>query len=225
MEIFKTMPEISIVLPCRNEEKGIGFSIKEIKKVLKGKDYEIIVSDSSSDKSAEVARQLGAKVVKHKEGYGDALITGLDAANGEFLVFADCDCSYDFGELPKFISALREYDFVMGSRFKGVIKKGAMPFLHKYIGNPALTYIFNRKFKTSFSDTHSGFRGMTKKAFDKMDLGCKGMEFASEMLAEAARLKLKVKEVTIGYSKRIGRSKLHSFRDGFRHLRFMLTRR
>src|SRR3989339_1761518 len=124
------MPKISVVLPCRNEERGIGICIKKIKKILKEKDYEIIVSDSSTDKSAEIAKKLGAKVVKHKKGYGDALITGLNSAKGDFLIFADCDCSYDFAELRKFISALHQgYDFVIGSRFKGNIEKRAMPFL------------------------------------------------------------------------------------------------
>jgi len=217
------MPKISVVLPCRNEERGIGICIKKIKKILKEKDYEIIVSDSSTDKSAEIAKKLGAKVVKHKKGYGDALITGLNSAKGDFLIFADCDCSYDFAELPKFISALHQgYDFVIGSRFKGNIEKRAMPFLHKYIGNPSLTFIFNQKFHTKFSDTHSGFRGLTKKSFNRMHIKCKGMEFASEMLKETKKLKLKTKEVPISYSKRIGKSKLNSLMDGFKHLRFIL---
>ena len=219
------MHDISVILPCRNEEKGISVCIEKIKKALKGKNYEIIVSDSSSDKSAGIAERLGARIVKHNEGYGDALINGLKAATGDFLIFADCDCSYNFSELPKFISALQQgYNFVIGSRFKGNIKKGSMPFLHRYMGNPILTFIFNARFKTGFSDTHSGFRGLTRESFNKMNLNCRGMEFASEMLAEAVRLRLKIKEMPISYSKRTGKSKLSSFRDGLRHLMFILQK-
>jgi len=222
MKITKT--KYSIVLPCRDEESTIGICIEKIKIAMKGLDYEIIVSDSSKDKSPEIAERLGAKVVKHnKYRYGIACIMGIKTAKGSYIIMADADNSYNFLELLKFIKELKKgYDFIMSSRFKGKIKKGAMPWLHRYIGNPLLTFILNIKYKTKFSDTHSGFRGFTKKAFDKMNLKCTGMEFASEMLIKAKKENLKIKEIPISYWPRKGISKMRSFRDGFRHLRYIL---
>lgn len=215
--------KISIILPCRDEKEGIAICIKKINRTLKGKDYEIIVSDSSSDGSDRIAKELGAKLVRHKIGYGDALITGMNNASGGYLIFADCDCSYDFSEIPKFIEKLNlGYDFVIGSRMKGYIKKGAMPFLHRYIGVPVLTYLINFKFNSNFSDTHSGFRGIKKEAYKKLDLKCKGMEFASEMVIKAKKKNLSISEIPINYSLRRGNKKIRTFRDGFRHLVYIL---
>jgi len=217
---------ISIILPCRNEEKAIGGCINKIKKTLEGMNYEIIVSDSSSDGSYEIAKQLGVKVVKHKVGYGDALITGMNAASGKYLIFADCDCSYDFYEIPRFIEKLEQgYDLVIGSRMKGNINKRAMPFLHRYIGVPFLTYLINFKFNSTFSDTHSGFRGITKEAYKRLDLKCLGMEFASEMVIKSKKNNLKIAEIPINYSIRLGNKKIRTFRDGARHLFYILKER
>jgi glycosyltransferase involved in cell wall biosynthesis len=218
--------DFSVVLPCRNEEKTIEKCIKKINKVfekfkLKG---EIIVSDSSADKSPKIAKKLGAKVVKHnKVGYGVAILEGLKEAKGKYIIIADADNTYDFYEMPKFLSALDEgYDLVVGSRYKGKIKKGAMPFLHKYIGNPLLSLIFKTFFRTKLSDIHSGFRAIRKDVLDKLNLKTTGMEFASEMILAAEKNNLKIKEVPISYHPREGETKLQSFKDGWRHLRFML---
>lgn len=222
--------KVSVILPCRNEEAGIALCIQKARLAMKNsgikeKNYEILVSDASTDSSPTIANNMGARIVRRERGYGNAIITGLKNAKGKFLIFADADCSYDFLEIGKFISALKNYDFVIGNRFKGEIKKGAMPFLHYYLGNPFLKYIFNKKFRTNFSDTMSGFRGMTKEAFQKMSLRCSGMEFALEMLKEVSKLGLRVKEVPISYSKRLGKSKLRTFRDGFKHLFFILKQK
>jgi len=217
---------VSIVLPCRNEREGLPQCVKEIRRALDGKNYEIIVSDSSSDGSGDIAEMLGCKVVRHEKGYGNALMTGLDAGEGEYLVFADCDRSYDFSELPKFISLLEQgFDFVLGSRFSGEIMDGAMPLIHRYIGNPVLTFLFNMRFGAKFTDTHSGYRAITKKAYESMRLRKGGMEFATEMLAEATRLKLRFAEIPIRYSKRVGKSKLNAFDDGLKHLIFIMKPR
>jgi len=224
MKFFKTMPKISIVLPCQNEEKSIGVCIKKIKNALKEKDYEIIVSDSSSDKSAEIAKKLNAKVIKHnKQGYGVAYLEGFKEIKGEYIVMGDADNTYDFLEIPKFITELdKGYDLIIGSRLKGKIKKGAMKPLHRYIGNPLLTWIFNMLFDTKLSDTHSGFRAIKKNKLKKLNLKSPGMEFALEMLIKASKNKLRIQEIPIIYSKRAGESKLNSFRDGIRHLKLML---
>ena len=217
-------PKYSIVLPCRNEETTIEICIKKIKTSMKNLDYEIIVSDSSKDKSPEIAKKLGARVIKHNRyGYGIACILGINASKGGYIIMADADNSYDFLELPGFIKELEKgYDLILSSRYKGEIKKGSMPWLHRYIGNPFLSFTLNKKFKTNFSDTHSGFRAFTKEAFSRMDLKCNGMEFASEMLIKAKKNSLKIKEIPITYWPRKGISKMRSFRDGFRHLLYIL---
>ena len=219
-----TEPKYTIVLPCRNEEETIGICIKKIKQAMKDLDYEIVVSDSSADKSPETAEKLGARVIKHnKFGYGIACMTGINAAKAHYIIMADSDNSYNFLELPEFIKELENgYDIVLSSRFKGEIKKGSMPWLHKYIGNPFLTFVLNKKCRTSFSDTHSGFRAFTMKAFNEMKLKCTGMEFASEMIIKAVKNNLKITEIPISYWPRKGISKMRSLRDGFRHLVYIL---
>lgn len=219
--------EVSVILPSLNEEKSIGTCIRKIKKVFKehGINGEIIVSDNSTDKTPDIARSLGAKVVTpDKKGYGYAYLYAFKYASGKYIVIGDADNTYDFLEIPKLLEPLQkgEADIVIGSRFKGEIKKGAMPWLHRYIGNPLLTYFLNMLFKAGVSDAHSGFRAFTKNALKKMKLRCYGMEFASEMIIEAVRRGLKIKEVPITYYPREGKSKLCSFRDGWRHLKFML---
>lgn len=219
--------EVSVILPTMNEEKAIGKVISEIKETLdkRGFSYEIIVVDKSSDGTPEIAKRLGAKVIKQKrDGYGDAYIEGFKVAKGRYIVMMDPDGSYDPEEIPKLLEPLikGEAEFVIGTRLKGDIKPGAMPWLHRYIGNPLLTKILNLFFKIGISDAHCGFRAITKEALKKLPLKCRGMEFASEMVIEAAKADLKIKEIPITYYPRIGGSKLHSFRDGWRHLRLML---
>ena len=220
-------PEVSIVLPCLNEEATIGECIKKIKNVLKKENIngEIIVSDNgSTDNSVMIAKSLNARVINQPlKGYGAACLKGIHEARGKFIIMADSDATYDFLETPALLKPLRKgYDFVIGTRFKGTIKKDAMPWTHRYIGNPLLSGLVNLFFKANFSDVHCGFRAFTKKAFEKMNLKTTGMEFASEMVISASKNKLKIWEVPISYNKRKGRSKLRSFSDGWRHLRFIL---
>jgi len=158
-----------------------------------------------------------------KRGYGNAYRAGFDAARGKYIIMGDSDDTYDFTQIPAFVEKLREgNEYVLGSRFAGQILPGAMPWLHQYIGNPILTGLLNVMFGLKSSDAHSGFRAFTKDAYRRMRLQTTGMEFASEMVINAARAKLKVAEVPIIYYPRGGESKLRSFRDGWRHLRFML---
>lgn len=219
--------EVSVVIPTKDEEEAIGICIEKVKKVFRdyGIDGEIIVSDSSSDRTAEIAEKLGAKVVKpDRLGYGYAYIYAFKHCRGKYIVIGDGDGSYDFLEIPKLLEPLKkdEAEIVIGSRFKGKIMKGAMPWLHRYIGNPLLTWFLNFFFKTNVSDAHSGFRAFKREALEKMNLNCSGMEFASEMVLKAVLSGLRIKEVPINYYPRIGEPKIRSFRDGWRHLRFML---
>ena len=218
---------VSVILPCRNEERTIGECIRKAKKALNdnGIEGEIIISDSSHDDSAGIAKRLGVKVVRHsKEGYGYAYHEGIKAAKGSIIIMGDADNTYDFSEIPKLISKCQNNDIVIGSRFKGKITKGAMPWLHQYIGNPALSFLLRLFFGIKVKDTQSGFRLVKKEAWKKLNLQTNGMEFASEMLIKAAILRMKIAEVPITYYPReVGsESKLRSFRDGWKHLRFML---
>ena len=210
-----------------NEEGTIGACIEKIKKVFADNtiDGEIIVADNSTDRTPEIAKSLGALVVTPtKRGYGNAYLAGLSHANGNFIVIADADGTYDFLEMMKFLEPLMkgEADFVMGNRLGGTILKGAMPTLHQYIGNPLLTSILNWLFKIKISDAHCGMRSFTKEAYEKMHLRTGEMEFAVEMIVEAARKNMRIKEVPITYYPRTAPSKLHSFSDGWRHLRFTM---
>jgi len=223
---MENKPEVSVVLPCLNEEVTIGECIKNIKNIFKKENIngEIIVSDNGSiDKSVKIAKLLNVKVVYQPlKGYGAACIKGINAASGKFIVMADCDATYDFLEIPTLLKPLKEgYDFVIGTRFKGTIKKGAMPWVHRYIGNPFLSGLVNLFFKVNLSDVHCGFRAFTKEAFETMNLKTTGMEFASEMVISASKNKFNLCEVPISYNKRKGKSKLRSFSDGWRHLRFI----
>lgn len=219
-------PEITVILPALNEEATIGACIEKIWQVFDamGVRGEIIVSDSSTDGTSEIARRLGAVVVhpRHR-GYGYAYLEGLSHANGRYIVLGDADNTYDFLELPRLIHELDNgSDLAIGSRFRGEIRKGAMIPLHRYVGNPLLTGILNRVFGTSFSDTHSGFRAIRADAVKRLNLQSWGMEFASEMLIKAALEGMKITEVPITYHPRQTPSKLSSYTDGWRHLRFIL---
>lgn len=218
---------ISIIIPCMNEEKTIGICIQKALSALKRENMEgeIIVADSSTDNSREIAKNLGAKIVTvEKKGYGNAYIEGVSHAQGKYLFFADADNTYDFDDIPKFLKPLidNRADFVMGTRLKGDIKKGAMPWLHRYIGNPILTGILNWLFNSKISDAHCGMRAIAEDAYEKLNIQSQGMEFASEMIIEAARKRLRIMEIPITYYPRKTPSKLHSWGDGWRHLRFMM---
>ncbi len=220
---------VSVVMPCLNEHETVGRCVAEAFAALKryGLEGEVVVADNgSTDGSVEIARSLGARVVPEPQrGYGNAYRTGIAAARGEYIVIGDSDDSYDFGEIGRFVEKLREgYDLVMGTRLRGSIRKGAMPWLHRYIGNPLLTAILNRFFHAGISDAHCGMRAFTKQAFFKMDLQTAGMEFASEMVIKAALSGLRITEIpiTLRPDGRSGAPHLRTFRDGWRHLRFML---
>ncbi len=216
---------ITVILPCRNEEKTIDRCILDIKDCFKKNklDGEIIVSDSSSDGSPDIAKKHKIILVKHNDrGYGIAIMNGFRKARGELIIIGDCDGTYDFSQIPLLLSKSNDHDLVIGSRLKGNISKGAMPWHHRYIGNPALSCMLNVFFGTRISDSHSGFRLIKKSAFKKLELKTTGMEFASEMIIKAAKNNMKISEVPISYYPRIGISKLSSFSDGWRHLRFML---
>lgn len=218
---------VSVILPCRNEEKTIGACIRAIRACFDeyNIDGEIIVSDSSTDDSAKIAEEMGVLVVKHgQEGYGRAYHAGFKHAKGDLLVIGDADMTYDFMEMHKLIAKVKDNDIVVGSRIKGKILLGAMPWLHRRIGNPALSLILRVLFGSKVADTQSGFRAIRRSAWEKLGLETAGMEFASEMLIRAAGLKMRVTEVPITYRPRKNGSysKLRSFSDGWKHLRFML---
>lgn len=215
-----------MVLPTRNEREGIGECIRTIQQVFEreGIDGEIIVADSSTDDTPSIACSLGARVVKpDRLGYGYAYRVGFASARGRYIVMGDADGTYDFSELPRLLGPLKNgADMVIGSRFRGTMEKGAMPWLHRRIGNPILTWFLNVFFKAGVSDAHSGFRAFSREALQRMRLRSSGMEFASEMVMEAVRRGLRIEEVPITYRRRMGDSKLSSFSDGWRHLKFML---
>ncbi|RPI02743.1 MAG: glycosyltransferase family 2 protein [Calditrichaeota bacterium] len=220
---------VSVVMPCLNERETLGICIKKAQETLVRLriEGEVVVADNGSvDGSIEIANAAGAKVVEEtRKGYGNAYRAGIAAAQGEYIIIADSDDSYDFTDLGRFIEKLQNgYDLVMGTRFKGVIEKGAMPWLHRYVGNPLLTGILNLFFHSGISDAHCGMRGFTKEAYKKMQLQTIGMEFASEMVIKAALIGLKITEIpiTLYPDGRSGAPHLRSLRDGWRHLRFML---
>ena len=222
------MTEVSVVIPTRNEEASIGICIEKIRKVFAEHqiDGEIIVADNSTDRTPVIAESLGARVVvPDKLGYGYAYRYGFAQASGEYIVMGDADNTYDFIDIPRLLEPLRrdEADLVMGSRFKGEILKGAMPWLHKHIGNPLLTWCVNLTNGSDISDCHSGFRAFTQKAYDTMNLATDGMEFASEMVMRALTCGLRIVEIPITYYPRVAGSEpnLSSFSDGWRHLKFI----
>ncbi len=219
--------DVSVVIPTLNESETIGICIDTIYKVFSDNGIvgEIIVVDSSTDDTPQIAEELGAKVITPvRRGYGSAYLDGFKHVKGDYIVIGDGDNTYDFGEIPKLLEPLYndEDDIVMGSRFKGDIKPGAMSWLHRHIGNPLLTGVLNVFFKAGISDAHCGLRAFTKEALETMRLRSRGMEFASEMIVVAARRGLRIGEVPITYYPREGESKLNSFQDGWRHLKFML---
>ncbi len=218
---------VSVIMPCLNEEDTIGICVEKAKKALSAHHLEgevIVVDNGSTDASVVIAQSFGARVVfQPRKGYGAAYLKGIEEARGEYIVMGDADDTYDFAETPQLIRALDEgADFAIGSRFKGTMRKGAMSFSHRYIGNPILTVILNIFFNARISDAHSGFRALRLAALKKLQLKTLGMEFASEMIVAALREKLSIRELPITYYPRKGRSKLEPLSDAWRHVRFML---
>src|SRR5690348_10681648 len=217
--------KISVVLPCLNEEAAVGGVIDQAVEALEalgGAGEIVVVDNGSTDRSAEVAAEHGAIVVHEPErGYGRAYLTGLAHSRGDYVVMSDADGTYPIGELGRFVALLDEgNDLVLGSRFKGTIHAGAMPWSNRFIGNPILTGLLNRMFGVHVSDAHCGMRAVRRSALEQLDLHSSGMEFASEMVFKAFRRKLHVGEVPIDYFPRTGESKLSRFSDAWRHVRF-----
>jgi glycosyltransferase involved in cell wall biosynthesis len=221
--------DVSVVIPCLNEANSIGICVEKAVgafRVARLRGEVVVADNGSTDGSIEIAEKLGARLV-HVEarGYGSALRAGIAAARGAFIVMGDADDSYDFSDVPRFVEKWRQgNDVVMGNRFRGEIKPGAMPWHHKYVGNPALSSLLNLFFKTGIGDSHCGMRGFTRAVYERMDLRSTGMEFASEFVIKAAQLGAKMTEIpiTLWPDKRGRPPHLRSFRDGWRHLRFML---
>ena len=221
--------ELSIIMPCLNEAETLATCIGKARDYLERHKIagEVLIADNgSSDGSQEIATNSGARVVPIPErGYGSALRGGIAAAKGQYIIMGDADDSYDFTNLSPFLEKLRQgYDLVMGNRFQGGIKPGAMPVLHKYLGNPVLTWLGRLFFGSPCGDFHCGLRGFSKQAIEQLNLRTTGMEFASEMVVKASLYGLKITEVPTTLSPD-GRSRpphLKTWRDGWRHLRFLL---
>jgi hypothetical protein len=221
--------ELSIVMPCLDEAETLGVCIDKAKSFLwrTGIAGEIVIADNgSTDGSQAIARARGARVVDVKSrGYGAALIAGIRAARGRFVIMGDSDNSYDFANLDLFVEKLRGgYDVVMGNRFRGGIAASAMPKLHRYLGNPVLSFVGRLFFRSPIGDFHCGLRGFSRDAILALDLDAPGMEFASEMVVKATLAELKIAEVPTTLSQD-GRSRpphLRSWRDGWRHLKLLL---
>jgi len=220
-------------MPCLNEHETVGTCVQKAldslaQSAISG---EVIVADNgSTDGSIEIAESLGARVVRIQDrGYGNALTGGIRAARGRYVIMGDADDSYDFRDVPKFVDKLREgYDLVQGCRLPsggGTVLPGAMPWLHRWLGNPMLSLMARRMFRTQIRDIYCGMRGFTRAAFDRLDLQCAGMEFATEMVIKASLFNERIAQIPITLSpdgRRLRRPHLRTFRDGWRTLRFFL---
>jgi glycosyltransferase involved in cell wall biosynthesis len=223
-------PMVTVLLPCLNEAETVATCVAEALSALKqaGIEGEVLVVDNgSTDNSAVLAQLAGARVVhESRRGYGSAIRRGAEEASGDYLVIADADGSYDLSDISRFVSGLQDgADLVMGSRLRGRIERGAMPWMHRRIGNPLLSGILNVMFQSRVSDAHCGMRALTKSAFRRMKVSSQGMEFASEMVVKASLAGMRIMDIPV--TLRPDRRSLHGphlrpFRDGWRHLRFML---
>ena len=226
------VPEVSIVIPCLNEAETIQTVVREARQSLEASNIagEIVVADNgSTDGSRELARKEGARVVAvEARGYGAALMGGIAASQGRYVIMGDADASYDFSSIPAFVEQLRAgHALVMGCRLPsggGQVMAGAMPFLHRWWGNPMFSWMVQRWFRAPIHDVHCGLRGFTRQLYDQLELRCTGMEFASEMVIKSALSSARMAEVpvTLRPDQRSRRPHLRTFRDGWRHLRFYL---
>jgi glycosyltransferase involved in cell wall biosynthesis len=228
-----TLPEVSVVIPCLNEADTIAIVIGEARRALDAAAIagEVVVADNgSTDTSRELARAAGARVVPvTSRGYGSALMGGIAESRGRFIIMGDADASYDFSAIPDFVAKLRAGNaLVMGCRLPtggGRVMPGAMPFLHRWWGNPMFSWMVQRWFRAPIHDVHCGMRGFTRELYDRLGLQCTGMEFASEMVIKSALFAVPIAEVPITLrpdQRRAGTPHLRTFRDGWRHLRFYL---
>lgn len=225
-------PKLTILLPCLNEAETLGFCIEKAQAGLAELDLsgEVLVADNgSTDGSIDIARKLGARIVSvPRKGYGHALRSGVESAQGQWIIMGDSDASYDFSKLGAFIEKFRQgYDMVMGCRLPqggGTVLPGAMPWMHRWFGNPALSFIGRLFFRSPVTDFQCGLRGFTREAFDSMQLKSPGMEFATEIVVRATLCELKIAQVpiTLHPDGRTRPPHLRSWRDGWRNLRFML---
>ena len=224
---------ISIVLPCLNEAKSLPRVLKAALAILAKSDLpgEVLVADNgSTDGSQEIAKKFGARVVPIQlRGYGAAVDGGIRSARYEYVIFCDSECTYPMARILALIATLRagRAEFVLGSRLKGNIKKGAMPFLNRYLGTPLLSLLIRLFYRIPVSDCNSGMRALKKSVYEKLGLKCPGMEYASEMLIRVGQLRLKYAEVPIDYCKGLGARKPHLRRwpDGLRHLQLIFLKR
>jgi glycosyltransferase involved in cell wall biosynthesis len=220
---------ISVIMPCLNEELAVAGCVESALTALHAANLTgevIVVDNASTDTSAERAYRAGAHVIRQQvRGYGIACQTGLAASRGDVLVIGDCDGSYDFSLIPVLLEQLDTSDLVLGSRLHGDIHAGAMPAMHRWIGTPALTLLLNRLFSVRCSDAHTGLRAFTRDLYQRMCLLTTGMEFASELIIEAARVGATITELPIPYLPRLGYSKLRALPDAWRHLHLMFSRR
>ena len=223
------MPDLTILMPCLNEEENIAFCIEQAQKYLSSWKISgeiLVVDNDSADRSAEIATEHGATVIKEpRRGYGRALRTGLAAAKGKVIIFGDCDSTYEFANLDPLYLPLAEnkVDFMTGDRFGGQMEEGAMSWSHK-LGVPFLSWCGRMKFGVKIHDWHCGIRGIRKDALQKLNLKTDGMEFATEMIAEASRKGLRIGEVSVPLKKAQNerQEKLRTIRDGFRHLWYIV---
>jgi hypothetical protein len=220
-------PMVSVVMPTMNEEEGVAECIDLVKNAVRMSGYptEVVISDDSTDRTPEIAREEGAIVVEPDEpGYGYAYRYAFEHCRGEYIIIGDADTTYDFEQFPELLEPVidGQADMVMGSRLTGDIKDGAMPPLHEYIGNPLLTRFLNLFYGAGVSDAHSGFRAFEADMLEELELQTTGMEFASEMIMDAGARDLTIEEMPITYHEREGEATLDSFQDGWRHVRFML---
>ena len=221
--------DVSVVIPCLNEANSLAFCVRKAVTAFRTANLrgEVVVADNgSTDGSIEIAESNGARVIQVPErGYGAALKAGIKGARGTYIVMGDADDSYDFSEVPNFVEKLSQgYELVMGNRFKGGIKPAAMPPLHRYFGNPGLSWLVNVFFGTGVGDSYCGMRGFSRALYDKLDLRSSGMEFALEFVIKASQIGARISEIpiTLWPDKRGRPPHLRSFRDGWRSLRFML---
>ncbi|MYB95545.1 glycosyltransferase family 2 protein [Candidatus Poribacteria bacterium] len=222
--------EVSVVMPCLNEQEALRICIEKAQRTLKALAItgEVVIADNgSTDNSVRIAEHLGARVVHQPvRGYGAAYLAGFADARGKYLLMGDSDDTYDFTDLERFLTPLDNgYDLVIGNRFKEGMCSDAMPWANLHIGNPVLSGLLRLLFRTDIGDCHCGMRSFTKTAYTRMALQTTGMEFASEMVVRAVEEKLKILEIPIDYAPRVGESKLHPVRDAWRHIRFLLKHR
>src|SRR3989344_3760297 len=223
---MKTTKEVSVVIPCINEEESIGQSIETIQKVFTQNKINgeiIVVDNNSTDGTSEIALKYPIKYIfESNRGYGNAYKAGLKHAEGNLIIMGDPDNSYDFNDIPKFLFHLQKYDFVIGSRFLGKIKPGAMPLLHRYLGNPGIRSMMKILHGVNPSEPSTGFVGIKKELLEKLNLKQQGMEFSSEIIIKVHKIGATVKEIPITYHIRSGKSKVKPLSDGLRHARYLI---